>query len=88
MRHRKVDSALRRQEENGQFEYLVSDSDRYLVISESDDSILACRAPLQDPKIVETLTKFMSVISIQKRETKDKVTEVNREDHSSSFYCV
>lgn len=33
MNHRKVDSALRRQEENGQFEYLASDSDGYLIIS-------------------------------------------------------
>jgi hypothetical protein len=88
MRHQKIDSALRRQEENDQFEYLASDSDRYLVISGSDGGILACRAPLRDLKIVETLTKSMSVISIQKRETKDKVTGVNREDHSSSFYCV
>lgn len=88
MRHRKVDPALRRQEQNDQFRYIASDSDRYLIIRGSDGGILACRAPLRDSKVVETLTKSMSAIPIQERETNGKAKGVDRGDHSSRFYCV
>jgi hypothetical protein len=87
-RHRKVDPALRRQEEKGKFRYLASDSDRYLVIKGWDEGLLACRAPIRDPKVVQTLTTSMNMIPSDKTSKKSKTNGLDRGDHSSQYYCV
>jgi hypothetical protein len=84
--HRKLDPALTRQEEKGQFRYFASDSDRYLVIKDGKGRLLACRAPIRDPKVVQTLTTSMTTISPD--EISKKSNGLDRGDHCSRFYYI
>ena len=79
--HREVDPELLQQEEEGKFRYLASDSDRYLIIKDRKGRVLACRAPIRNPKVVQTLTTSMSNISPDK--TSKKSNGLDRGDHSS-----
>jgi hypothetical protein len=85
--HRPVDPKLQREEEEGKFRYLASDSDKYLIIKGWDDGLLACRAPIRDVKVIQTLMASMSTIP-PKTKMECKPGAVDRGDHSSRFFCI